>query len=89
MNITVGLLNRSFPSHSYDFFVCENFYFQRDTSLVHTITEEKYMDHIRACLMVAEFYLEREHYLISKKYFRGAMGVACTFRKKKKEVVTM
>lgn len=61
------------------------FYFQRETSLVHTITEEKYMDHIKACLMVADFYAERKRYQISKRYFRGAMGVACTFQQKKAE----
>ena len=62
------------------------FYFQRETSLVHTITEKKYMDHIKACLMVADFYAERKHYQISKRYFRGAMGVACTLQQNKKEI---
>lgn len=49
------------------------FYFQRDVSIVHTVTREKSLDNIRAVLHVARYLLERDYLKEAKVYYNSAI----------------
>lgn len=65
------------------------YYFQRDTSIVHTVTKEKHIDNIKVCVYVARFLLDRNFIKEARLYYNSAICQYLVIRSKEaKKIIT-